>query len=651
MDIRHVKFPTPACYSAAVDSAHYLKGLNEAQKEAALHREGPLLIVAGAGAGKTKTITHRIAHLLSLGVPGTSVLAITFTNKAAGEMRERVRGLLGQGMHMPLLCTFHALGVRILREFHDLADVPHRFTIWDRDDSIKALKKVLASLGEDLAPRGVLAAISRAKGDGVSRSDYTSDASDHWKRSVARVWELYDKTLADEGALDFDDLLACTLALFKKSPSTLALLQNRWTYLTIDEYQDTNKAQMEIARLLAGGKMNICAVGDIDQCVYSWRQARPENLLEFETIFPGTKTVTLEENYRSTRTILAAANAIIEKNVRRKPKNLFTQNETGGPILFYSAENELDEAWFVADRTAQLLKSGARPESIAVLYRENFQSRVLEEAFLHLSLPYRVLGTRFFERKEVKDVLAYLRAALNPKARTDIARAVSVPARGIGKITLEKMLAGNENIPKSARAKIETFRETLHAIRKAIESIPCSEAVHFAIQASGIEEMLKRDKEDGAERLGNVRELVNLATKFDYEPPPQGIERLLDDAALQSEQDELDHSLSKKEGAASLMTIHASKGLEFDTVFVTGLEQGLFPSERASDTERDPEEERRLFYVAVTRAGKRLYLSCARARMKYGSRDYAIPSEFLDDIDPRLVARAAIGEAEERVID
>jgi DNA helicase-2/ATP-dependent DNA helicase PcrA len=609
--------------------------------------------VAGAGAGKTKTITHRIAHLIETGVPAHHILALTFTNKAAGEMRERVRGLLAGRSGMPLLTTFHSLGVRLLREFHAEAGVSRNFSIWDRDDSMRALKGILAKLDSDTAPKSVLAAISRQKGDGVSGAEYAEQAVGYRQQLVARAWDLYEQALAAEGALDFDDLLLRTLRLLREKSAVRSLLQDRWRYLTIDEYQDTNRAQYEMARLLAGERRNICVVGDTDQNIYSWRGADIEHLLGFEVAFPGTKVVVLEQNYRSTRTILSAANSVIAKNVRRKEKNLFTENATGDPIVVYGAQNEVDEAWFVAQSAAQLIEKGVKPAEIAVLYRENFQSRVLEEAFLHLSVPYRVLGTRFFERKEVKDVLSYVRGALNPKSRVDIARIIATPPRGIGKTTLEKMFSGSDAVlPVAARGKVQAFRTTLEAIRRACETVPASEVLRFTIEASGVEAWLKKDAEEGAERLGNVHELVNLATKYDDAPPPQGIERLLEEAALQSEQDELTVGAQRGEQTAvSLMTVHASKGLEFDAVFVTGLEQGLFPSQHESD-ERDPEEERRLFYVAVTRAGKRLSLSYARERMKYGSREHALPSEFFEDIDTRLLSAPRYNdEAEEDTIE
>ena len=427
-------------------------------------------------------------------------------------------------------------------------------------------------------------------------------------------------------------------------------MQNRWTHVTIDEYQDTNRAQYEIARLLAGERKNICVVGDIDQNIYSWRGADIEHLLSFEESFAGAKVVTLEQNYRSTRTILAAANAVIEKNTRRRPKNLYTDNPTGEPIEIYGAQNELDEAWFVAQKAAALIESGVRAGDIAVLYRENFQSRALEEAMLALSVPYRVIGVRFFERKEVKDTLSYLRAALNTKSKVDLSRIAGVPARGIGKVTLERMLAGDDSaLSPSARAKVGAFRECLSKISHAVGVLPASEAIRFASEISGMEAMYK-ETEEGRERLENIHELVNLAVRYDHEEPPLGIEKLLEEAALQSDQDELDEKID----AVALMTVHASKGLEFDVVFVTGLEQGLFPWVREQDSERDSEEERRLFYVALTRARHSLILTHARERMKYGSREYTVPSEFLEDIDPRLTRaiarkRSLIGDDEETI--
>jgi len=658
----HVNRKKRMCYSSSVKlhdkktshlpyhmTSRFLDGLNTAQKQAVLHKEGPLLIVAGAGAGKTKTITHRIAQLIESGVPARSILAVTFTNKAAGEMRERVARLLRERAGTtPLVATFHSLGVRILREFHKEAGIARGFSIWDQDDSTRAVKNILKQLDtEEWTPRQILSAISREKGAGKLMQDYRERAGTRREQTVALAWERYEHALAEESALDFDDLLVRALKLLRESPETLSLLQNRWQYLTVDEYQDTSGVQYEMMRLLCGERNNICVVGDLDQCIFSWRQADIKNLLTFEREFPNAKVVRLEQNYRSTRTILAAANGVIEKNTNRIPKTLFSEGDTGEPITLYGAMNERDEAWFVVEQAAHLMDRKVPAQEIAVLYRENAMSRVLEEAFLHAGLPYRVLGTRFFERKEVKDVLSYLRAALNPKSKSDFARIIGVPPRGIGKVTMEKMLRG-EALGASG-AKVAQFEASLAKIRHAVNTLPASEAVRFCIEESGIQKMFESKTEEGRERLGNVRELVNLAAKYENDEPPSGIERLLEEAALQSEQDELD--MSKEESGVSLMTVHAAKGLEFDAVFIVGLEQGLFPSLR-NDADRDPEEERRLFYVALTRARKHLYLSHAYERARYGKREAAMPSEFLSDIDERLMTGPHADNSErEGIID
>lgn len=635
------------CYTAPVN---HLDGLNEKQKEAALHVSGPLLIVAGAGAGKTKTITHRIANLIASGVPAHAILAVTFTNKAAGEMRERVHTLLAattSGGRQPFIATFHSLGVRLLREFAEEAGIPRAFAIWDRDDSIKTIKRILTSRGLEtrFPPRQVLARISKEKGEGGSAEAFIEKASTSYENSIGEVWVSYERALVNEGALDFDDLLVTTLSLLKKRPEVAEKLRLRWTHVTIDEYQDTNRAQYEIARLIAGDAQNLCVVGDVDQCLYSWRGAEIGNLLKFEKNFPGTKMILLEENYRSTQTILTAANAVIEKNVNRFEKKLFTSNPTGDAIELFAGETERDEAFFVARSARELLGSGVKASSIAVLFRENFQSRALEEAFIAEGVPYRVLGTKFFERAEIKDVLAYLRASRNLKSQVDFARAASSPPRGIGKTTLDKLFVGEDGtLSPATKNKIIAFRTLLARIAQSIETVKASEAIRFAIKVSGLEEALAESK-DEVDRLHNVFELASHATRYDALPAPEGIERLLEDASLMSDQDEL---VDKKE-AVSLMTVHASKGLEFDAVFVTGLEYGLFPSVRDTG-ERDPEEERRLFYVALTRARKHLFLTCAGSRLKYGTRESTVPSPFLEDIDQRLITYAHEPQSHENYI-
>lgn len=620
----------------------HLSTLNERQREAVLHTDGPLLIVAGAGAGKTKTITHRIAHLIEIGVPAHAILAVTFTNKAAGEMRERIEQLLRHMPYsgetkrgMPLVATFHALGVRLLREFSEEAGLPRSFVIWDRDDSVRAVKAALKDIGAEnqYTPRQVLGALSRRKGDGLRQEEYAAEARYPFEKTVAEVWRRYEAALRAEHAVDFDDLLTRTLTVLKENPRVRAQLNARWRYITIDEYQDTNRAQYEIARILAGEAKNICVVGDTDQNIYSWRGAELEHLLAFEETFPGTKAVTLEQNYRSTQIILEAANAVIQKNVRRKDKRLFTETAGGELITMYTAPDEAQEARFVIQKAAALIANGTKPSSIAVLYRENFLSRALEEAFLGAGIPYRVLGVRFFERKEVKDLLSFIRFAANPESRADLARIVGITP-GIGPAALVKMTEGRDaELGAAARGKVSALRERIARIAQATKERKASEVVLFAIKESGMDMLYRGGGEEGSERLENMQELAAFAARYDELPVGEGIERLLEDAALASEQD----SLEKKLEAVSLMTIHASKGLEFDAVFIVGLEQGLFPSTRESDEDRDSEEERRLFYVALTRARRHLFLTNAASRIRYGQREYTIPSEFLDDIDQKLV--------------
>ncbi|NBD74237.1 UvrD-helicase domain-containing protein [Patescibacteria group bacterium] len=611
--------------------------LNQAQQEAATTLEGPLLILAGAGAGKTKTLTHRIGNLVHSGVAPEHILAVTFTNKAAREMRERVGALVreqgfGEEEGLPTVSTFHALGVSILRAHASHFGLTRHFAIYDRADSVRAVKHALQEASLDpkqFAPRTVLGSISRAKGDGMSQAQFAEAAgNDFWKRLVSDVWGRYAQALKDAKALDFDDLLVKTYELLRDQEDVRRHYQDRWHYVHVDEYQDTNVVQYEITKLLVGERENLCCVGDIDQNIYAWRGATIDNILQFEETYPRARVILLEQNYRSTKTILTVANDVIEKNVRRKKKTLFTENEDGQKVRLFVAHDESDEAAHVARSARELIEAGTDPAQIAILYRANFQSRALEEACLSADLPYQVLGTKFFERAEVKDVLTFIRAAL---ARTpgDIARVVNVPPRGIGKVTLLKMLAGEEErMTPAMRGKVAAFYDLLDRIKARAESAGPSEVVRFVIEESRLAAHLGKGSEEDAERLENVKELATLATKYDALPREEGIAKLLDDAALSGEQDEL----KEERPALRLMTVHASKGLEFDHVFITGLEEGLFPHEKIGE-ERDEEEERRLFYVALTRAKVGLHLSWASARTIFGSRQVNLPSEFVSDID------------------
>ena len=685
----------------------HLDGLNGEQREAVLHMKGPMLIIAGAGAGKTKTITHRIVNLIKNGVAPEKILAVTFTNKAAKEMRERIiaeieKNAKGQDK-IPFVSTFHSLGVYIIKENARLLGLTRYFTILDEGDATSLIKEIMKEIGIDpkqYDPKKIKNIISREKGKFAHLPEYTEREQNTIGRIVAQVWNLYEKRKMKENSLDFDDLLLKAVKLLKDNAEIKKLYQEKWDYIHVDEYQDTNEVQYLMCKMLAENNKNICVVGDADQNIYSWRGANLKNILSFEKDYPNAKIILLEQNYRSTKNILEAANVIIKKNKYRPDKNLFTKNKTGEKIGLYEALEENDEADFVATKILEItdkdasfdfeLPEGPTPysgkgagtknwkrapyEEIAVLYRANFQSRALEEAMLRYNIPYQVLGVKFFERKEIKDTLAYLRAALNPDSLSDIKRIINFPTRGIGKVTLAKIFAHAAagqaveeiDLPIKVKLKVNNFYKTLEEIREKIEKEKVSAVIKFVVKKSGIEAELGSGTEEDMERLENIKELATLALKYDNLPaqaglangaglPAQaGVEKLLEDASLASDQDSLiveegrasmdgtRHDFAKsKKNAVKLMTVHASKGLEFKYVFITGLEDGLFPHERQNEREtgEDREEERRLFYVALTRAKEKLFLSFANFRTIFGSRQINAPSEFIADIPADLLEK------------
>lgn len=632
----------------------YTDGLNDPQKQAVLHIDGPLMVLAGAGSGKTRVITHRIVHLIHQGVAPHNILAVTFTNKAAKEMRGRVEELTRKYFpsdravidSLPTVTTFHSLGVRLLREFHDTLGLRRHFTIYDRSDSQKAVKQAIEKAGynpKEFEPRKILSIISRAKGDAITPLAFKDAANSYPEQVAAEVWERYEETLRAEHALDFDDLLAKTLFLLREYKHARETLQARYQYIHVDEYQDTNRVQFSITELLAGEKHNICVVGDIDQNIYSWRGADIKNVLQFERHFPQATTILLEENYRSTQTIIAASNDIIKKNQNRVEKNVFTNNHEGEKITLYAGMTGYEEAEYVALTAQSLIADGADPASIAILYRTNFQSRSLEEAFLNFNVPYQLLGTKFFERKEVKDVLSYLRLALNPGSNADLTRVINTPARGIGKVTMLKVIEGNRaDLNAGAAAKVKVFDDIMSDIAKTAIEKPLSDTIKFIMARTGLEASFKEEgTEEAMERIENLRELVTLASRYNDIEPSEAVEQLLESAALQSDQDELKEK--EEQNAVRLMTIHAAKGLEFAYVFITGLEEGLFPHERLDDGRTDQEEERRLFYVALTRAEKKIFLTYAHMRTIFGSQRVNLPSSFLNDISQKHVEAAESG--------
>ena len=619
-----------------------LEGLNDAQKKVALHKEGPLLVLAGAGSGKTKSISHRIACLVGQGVPPEKILAITFTNKAANEMKERILGLLDKLPNAknftrhPFISTFHTLGVYILRKSGDKIWVPKNFSILDKDDSLDAVKTAIKELNIDpkqFQPTKIQSIISREKGDLMDSETYANEAgSDFYPSVIARIWNKYEELLKAQKSLDFDDLVSKVVFLLKKDEEVRNYYQNLWEYILIDEYQDTNKSQYELSKLLSAKHKNICAIGDMDQSIYAFRGADFRNIINFERDFPNLVSVVLEENYRSTQNILEAAAKVIEKNKIRKAKDLYTKNAKGAEISLFEAIGELEEAEFVVHKIKELLASGCRPSDIAVLFRANFQSRVFEETCLKHNVPYQMLGTQFYSRKEVKDVFAYLRAATNKDDMISVKRIINVPPRGIGKVSFLNKLAGKE-LPAAAKKKFEQFVDLLDSINKAILTQKTSAAIAFVLKSSGLEEFLENGDSEDKERLENLKELVSIATRYDQFAPPEGTDKMLTDAVLMSAQD----AMEKKENSVRLMTVHAAKGLEFKNVFIVGLEEGLFPHSGFGDRnkERD-EEERRLFYVAVTRAKEKLFLSFSVIRTVYGNKQMNMPSRFLSDIPDHL---------------
>ena len=623
-----------------------MSSLNPKQLEAVKHTEGPLLILAGAGAGKTKTITERIVEIIKNGTSPKNVLAVTFTNKAAKEMRERITNRLREEkiiednpyIETPTIKTFHSLGLMILSEQSSLTGLHKHPTILDTQDSLSVIKSAFEKLEIDTKthdPSKIKNIISREKSDFVTQEEYKKKVVSAQMDIVASVWRVYENELQNTKAIDFDDLIIKSVKILDENESVRNHYQERFKYIHVDEYQDTNQSQYAFVKLLINKKTNnICVVGDTDQNIYSWRGANLKNIMSFEHDFHGAKVVLLEENYRSTKNILDLANNAIKKNTVRKEKNLFTKEEGGDKIEITPSWDEASEGQWVANKCKELIEQNIDPKNIAVLYRANFQSRILEESFIHANITYNLLGTKFFERKEIKDVMSYLRAAINRLSLTDLKRVFDTPKKGIGKTTVAKLFAG-EDLPKSAQLKIKTVYDFLDKIKDSLETEPLSHIMQMIIVDSGMEKELLEGGSEDRERLENARELVSLTIKYDDRKAFEIIDQFLEETSLQSDQD---NDKKEKEGVR-LMTIHASKGLEFEHVFIVGLEQDLFPHKNIGGKKRskeEEEEERRLFYVAVTRARKNLYLSYAEIRTIFGQKQINAPSEFLSDVPEEI---------------
>jgi DNA helicase-2/ATP-dependent DNA helicase PcrA len=644
---------------AAVSPDSILRPLNPAQREAVTTTRGPLLVVAGAGSGKTRVIAHRIAYLLGVErVHPRHALAVTFTNKAAEEMRRRVEDLvLPAGIRPPLIATFHSTCVRILRERARQAGLDPSFVIYDEDDRLQLVKDAMRELDVDeraLTPAAAVARISHAKNQMLAVEEVETLARTPREERIAALYRRYEQLLRAAGAVDFDDLLLYVVRLLERVPEALQWYRTLWTHVLVDEYQDTNRAQYRIIRLLTREHRNLCVVGDPDQSVYRWRGADLRNILDFETDYPDCRVVTLEQNYRSTKRILAIASSVIAHNAARKDKRLWTENGEGEPAALYRAWDENEEAAFVAQAVRGLHDQGVDHRDIAVFYRTNAQSRVLEDALRRASIPYTIVGgVRFYERREVKDIVAYLRLLVNPQDDMAFRRAVATPSRGVGKATLDRLaeharsrglwlLAACAQLPADFPAKprraLEDFGRLMTRLAERRSAMTLPAFIDEVCTASGYREALRAERTAEAEaRLENLEELVAASEEFVAAQEAQGasdarLEAFLDSIALVADVDELD----PEAGAVTLMTLHSAKGLEFPVVFLTGLEEGVFPHARSLDDPEELEEERRLCYVGLTRAKQRLFLSYALHRRIQG---YGVcePSRFLLEIPKEQV--------------
>ncbi len=629
--------------------------LNQAQREAVQHTEGPLLVVAGAGSGKTRVLTHRVAHLVhDLKVRPNEILAITFTNKAAGEMRERLERMLGATARAIWILTFHAACGRMLRREAERLGYRSTFSIYDDQDQVRLVKACLEELGKDpkrFSPRGIHSQISRAKNELVSPEEYLARVASFWDQTVAEVYELYQRRLHASNAVDFDDMLMLTVQVFERFPEALSRWQKSFRYILVDEYQDTNHAQYRLLQLLGGKHGNVCAVGDQDQSVYGFRGADIRNITEFENDFPGTHVVTLEQNYRSTNSILRAANSVIEQNTERKPKHLFSDLGEGDPVRVVELEDEHAEARFAAAEIAGLIDQGLSASEIAVFYRTNAQSRVLEDVLVRQDVPYQVIGgPRFYERAEVRDATAYLTVLVNPSDAGSLLRIANRPRRGIGDTSLARVvtyadttgrtlwdaLADPEaaGVTSAACRAIRGFRSTMESLMAQAQDLPVDQLLERMLEKTGILDAYEAERTIEARgRIENLQELVGVAREYRQQTADASLAGFLQDISLVSDQD----TIADDRGLVTLMTLHNAKGLEFRAVYVIGMEEGIFPHIRAIE-EQGVEEERRLCYVGMTRAMERLTLTHTLSRSLWGRRSYNLASRFLDEL-PREVER------------
>ncbi|SET39324.1 ATP-dependent DNA helicase PcrA [Oceanobacillus limi] len=636
-----------------------IKGLNKEQQEAVKHTEGPLLIMAGAGSGKTRVLTHRIAYLMDeKEVSPRSILAITFTNKAAREMKERVSRLVGpEGQYM-WVSTFHSMCVRILRRDIDRIGYNSNFSILDSSDQLSVIKQILKEFNIDpkkFDPRAMLGQISAAKNELITPEKYSENVADYYSRQVSQVYTEYQKRLRKNQSLDFDDLIMQTIHLFQRVPEVLEYYQRRFQYIHVDEYQDTNHAQYYLVKQLASRFQNLCVVGDSDQSIYRWRGADISNILSFEKDYPTARTVFLEQNYRSTKSILEAANKVIARNSGRKPKNLWTDNPDGQKINYYQGSTEQDEALYVTDKIQELTRDGFNLGDIAILYRTNAQSRAVEDTLMKSNIGYQMVGgTKFYDRKEIKDMVAYLRLITNPDDDLSFERVVNEPKRGIGKTSVDKLRAYAAShdisfyqavkevdftgVSKKAANALAAFGDLIKTLNQQQEFLTATDMVEAILERTGYEQMLKNERTIEAQsRLENLEEFMTVTQDFEKTSEDKTLLAFLTDLALIADIDKVDEEDPENDEKVTLMTLHAAKGLEFPVVFLIGMEENVFPHSRSMMDDEEMEEERRLAYVGITRAEKQLYLTHAKMRTLFGKTNMNPISRFINEIPEELV--------------
>ena len=630
-----------------------IDSLNDRQKEAVVNTDGPMLILAGAGSGKTKVLTTKVAYLIEeKNINPNNILAITFTNKAAKEMKERIFKLEGNSAFYIQISTFHSFGLKILKENCELLGYEKNFTILDSDDSLSIIKKIMKELNIDANkynPKAIKNVISNNKNEIIDPEKYSLYVNTDFDEIALEVYRKYEKSLKINNAVDFDDLLILPLKLFNNNPGVLQKYQEKYKYVFIDEYQDTNEPQYILSKMISAKYKNITVVGDADQAIFTWRGANYKNILNFEKDYKDAKVVLLEENYRSTKTILNAANNVIKNNKVRKEKNLWTQNEEGSKITYYKAFDEKDESNYVVNEIKKLIEKGVNPKDICVLYRANAQSRTVEEAFLTSNISYNIVGSyAFYNRKEIKDLIAYLKLIYNNKDDVSLLRVINYPKRGIGNKAIENLAIKSNVLDKSLYEVIDSgkeldFKNMIEEIKKEESHLTLTELIDMVLDKSGMKKSLEDEKSIEADiRLENLEEFKSIAKAMEINEGIVSLEELLDKLALVSDVSE---QKNDNEDKVTLMTMHAVKGLEYDYVFIVGVEEGLFPHSNSLESNDELEEERRLCYVAITRAKKKLYLINARSRILYGKVSSNVPSRFINEISDEYIE--TIGKKED----